>query len=164
MHRLLTLALAAGLLLTAIAAAPPTMPGGGQGQPQPGGPPNPSITPPPPGTQSEGAEPGATPAPNPQMLARAKSWFAQLQAGKIDRSQLAAGMGTALSDQQVQDVSSKIKTLGTPVTFEQQQTMTQAGNTITAYLLTFGNGQKLSFYFAVDSQGKVSGLQLRPAP
>jgi hypothetical protein len=164
MHRLATLALAAGLLLTAVAATPPTMPGGGQGQPEPGGPPNPSITPMPAGEPMQGAEPGATPAPNPQMLARAKSWFAQLQAGKIDRSQLAAGMGTSLSDQQVQDASSKIKSLGTPVTFEQQQTMTQAGNTITAYLLTFGNGQKLTFYFAVDSQGKVSGLQLRPAP
>jgi cytochrome c1 len=163
MKRLPTLALAAGLLLTAVAAAPPTMPGGGQGQPQPGGPPNPSITPMPAGAPAQGAEPGATASPNPQVLARAKSWFAQLQAGKIDRSQLAPGMDK-LTDEQVANVSSQIKSLGTPVTFEQQQTMTQAGNTITAYLLTFGNGQKLTFYFAVDGQGKVSGLQLRPAP
>jgi hypothetical protein len=157
MHRLSTLALASGLLLTAAAAPPP--PVGGQ-MPQPAAPPPGAPPMAAPGPQQT----SATPSPNPQMLAQAKSWFAQLQAGKIDRSQLAPGMGTSLSDQQVQDASSKIKSLGTPVTFEQQQTMTQAGNTITAYLLTFGNGQKLTFYFAVDSQGKVSGLQLRPAP
>jgi hypothetical protein len=164
MHRLSTLALAAGLLLTAVAATPPNMPGGGQGQPEPGGPPNPSITPMPAGGPTQGMQPSTTPSPNPQILAQAKNWFAQLQAGKIDRSQLAPGMGTSLSDQQVTNVSAQIKSLGTPVTFEQQQTMTQAGNTITAYLLTFGSGQKLLYYFAVDGQGKVSGLQLKPVP
>jgi hypothetical protein len=161
MHRLSTLALAAGLLLTAVAATPPTMPQnppGGQAPPAgPVGPP--MMTPAPYGAPA----PATTPSPNPQMLARAKSWFAQLQAGKIDRSQLAPGMGS-LTDEQVTNVSAQIKSLGTPVTFEQQQTMTQNGVDYAIYLLTFGDGKKLDFIFAVDGQGKVAGLRLQPAP
>lgn len=159
MRPLPTLTLAAGLILTAAAAPPPAMPQ--PAQPQPGQPAaQPMYTPA--ANGAPGAQPTASPAPNPAMLAKAKSWFAQLQAGKIDRSQLAAGMAS-LSDQQVANVSSKIKSLGTPVTFEQQDTMTQAGISYTVYLLTFGNGQKLNFIFALDSQGKVAGLRLTPA-
>jgi hypothetical protein len=164
MYRLSTLALAAGLLLTTVAATPPTMPGGGQGQPEPGGPPNPGITPMPAGGPSQGTQPSNTPSPNPQMLAQAKSWFTQLQAGKIDRSQLAPGMASSLTDEQVTNVSAQIKSLGTPVTFEQQQTMTQNGVNYAVYLLTFGDSKKLDFIFAVDGQGKVAGLRLQPAP
>jgi hypothetical protein len=161
MHRLSTLALAAGLLLTTVAALPPPPmpqnPSGGQPPPGPVAPP--MVTPVPYGAPA----PTATPSPNPQMLARAKSWFAQLQAGKIDRSQLAPGMGS-LTDEQVTNVSAQIKNLGTPVTFEQQQTMTQNGVDYAIYLLTFGDGKKLDFIFAVNGQGKVAGLRLQPAP
>lgn len=160
MRPLPTLTLATGLLLMAV-APPPGMPAQPQSGQQPPGPAaQPMYTPAPNG--APGAEPTATPTPNPKMLAKAKSWFAQLQAGKIDRSQLASGMGS-LSDDQVASVSSKIKSLGTPVTFEQEQTMTQGGISYAVYLLTFGNGQKLNFIFALDSQGKVAGLRLTPA-
>lgn len=159
MRPLPILTLAAGLMLTVAAAPPAGMPQ--PAQPQPGQPATqPMYTPAPNGAPVGG--PTASPAPNPQMLAKAKSWFAQLQAGKVDRSQLATGMAS-LSDQQVEDVSSKIKSLGTPVTFEQEQTMTQGGISYAVYLLTFGNGQKLNFIFALDSQGKVAGLRLTPA-
>ncbi len=156
-----TLTLATGLLLAAVAAPPPGTPQQPPGGQEPGPVTQPMYTPAPNG--APGAEPAATPTPNPKMLARAKSWFAQLQAGKIDRSQLAAGMGS-LTDEQVANASSHIKSLGTPVTFEQQQTMMQGGVSYAVYLLTFGNGQKLDFIFAVDSQGKVAGLRLTPAP
>jgi hypothetical protein len=162
MNRLSSLALAAGLLLTAVAADPP--PGGGNIPP---GNPFPQPAGPPPGgppMAAPGPPQSATPSPNDmQMLARAKNWFAQLQAGKIDRSQLAPGMGS-LSDEQVANVSTQIKSLGTPVTFEQQQTMVQNDTSVALYLLTFGNGKKLDFIFAVNSQGKVAGLRLQPEP
>jgi hypothetical protein len=61
-------------------------------------------------------------------------------------------------------VQAQIGNLGTPVTFEQQQTMTQSGISYAVYLLTFGNAKKLNFVFAVDGQGKVAGLRLTPAP
>jgi hypothetical protein len=42
--------------------------------------------------------------------------------------------------------------------------MTQNGVDYAIYLLTFGDGKKLDFIFAVDGQGKVAGLRLQPAP
>jgi hypothetical protein len=162
MHCLSTLALAGGLLLTGV-APPPSAPSGpgnnsNTGFPEPAQPPvsGSPITDPYPNPQASVA-----PSTSRQMLARAKSWFAQLQAGKIDRSQLAPNMAS-LTDEQVANVSAQIKQLGTPVTFELQQTMQQGGNAFALYLLTFGDGKKLDFIFAIDGQGKVAGLRLQP--
>jgi hypothetical protein len=164
MYRLPTLALAA-LLLGAVAAPPPGAPPPGApqpGMPQPAGPPAPPMETPGPAPTPPG-QPTPTPTPNAAMLARAKSWFAQLQAGKIDRSQLAPGMGS-ITDEQVKGVAAQIGDFGAPVTFEQQQAMTQGGISYVVYLLTFRNGKKLDFGFAVDHQGKVAALRLTPAP
>jgi hypothetical protein len=156
MSRFLTLALGAALLLTAVAAAPPNA--SQPGEPQPGQPP-----PAPMQAYPQAGSEGPTPAPDPAMLARAKKWFAALQTGKIDRSQLANG-ANSISDDQIKSVVAEIGNLGTPVSFVQQQAMTQGGISYAVYLLTFGNGKKLNFIFAVDSTGKIAGLRLTPAP
>ncbi len=166
MDRLATLALAAGLLLTAVAAdPPPTTPTAPQypvGNPFPDPAAPPAGPPAPPGfSPASNGGPNVAPTPNAQMLARAKSWFAKLQAGKIDRSQLASNMAS-LTDQQVANVSAQIRSLGTPVTFEQQQTMAQNGISYALYLLTFGDGRRLDFLIAVDNHGKIAGLRLQP--
>ncbi len=106
------------------------------------------------------SQPTAAPTADPAMLARAKNWFAQLQAGKIDRSQLATTANTALTDAKIATVAQGISALGSPVTFVQTSAGQQGNITYAIYVLTFGNGTKLNFFFAVDSQGKVEGLQI----
>jgi hypothetical protein len=106
------------------------------------------------------SQPSAAPTTDPAMLARAKSWFAQLQAGKIDRSQLADKANNTLTDANVSNAASVIGNLGTPVSFVQQQAGSQGNINYAVYLLTFKNGKKINFFFAVDTQGKIEGLQL----
>lgn len=98
------------------------------------------------------------------MLARAKNWFNELQTGKVDRTQLTPQMNAALTPGQVSSAQATIAKLGTPVTFEQVQTMSQGGFNYAVYLVTFGDGTKLNFIFAVDGSGNVAGLRLTTAP
>ncbi|MGB9652556.1 MAG: hypothetical protein WCB01_12215, partial [Candidatus Cybelea sp.] len=123
------------------------------------GPYGPPPPPPAPVGQPQG-QPTAAPTTDPAMLARAKSWFAQLQAGKIDRSQLATRANGALTDSTISNAQGILAGLGTPVSFVQQQAGAQGNISYAIYSLTFKNGRRLNFFFAVDSQGKVEGLQI----
>ena len=152
MFYFLRMILPAALLVGTVAMAPPpppAMPNGGQ--------PGPYGAPPPPPPPSQ---PTAAPTTDPAMLARAKNWFAQLQSGKIDRSQLATKANGALTDATVTSAQSILGGLGTPVSFVQQQSGSQGSISYAIYLLTFSSGKKLNFFFAVDSAGKVEGLQI----
>lgn len=151
MSRTMTTFLAALLLAGTVAAAPPPPAPSGPGGP-PQGPGAPPMTAP-------MTVPTAAPT-DPAMLARAKSWFAMLQAGKIDRSQLTAKVNDSLTDARVSAAQSAIGNLGPPVTFVQQQTGSQGEITYAVYALTFQNKQKIDFFFAQDQQGKVAGLEL----
>jgi hypothetical protein len=144
--------LPAALFVGTVAMTPPgapPMPNGGQPGPYGAPPPAPPAS-----------QPTAAPTTDPAMLARAKSWFGQLQSGKIDRSQLATKANGALTDATVSNAQSILGGLGTPVSFVQQQSGTQGSISYAMYLLTFPNGKKLNFFFAVDSAGKVEGLQI----
>jgi hypothetical protein len=154
---LLTLALFA----STIAAVPPgggTGPGGGPvAQPQ-----QPPPAPAPPPVAPVPAQTGATPSPDPAMLAQAKNVFAQLQSGKLDRLLLTTEMNTALTDDKLATVKSSIGTLGAPVSFEQEHAGTQTGLRYGVYLVTFSNGAKLDFLIGIDGQGKIAGMRLTP--
>jgi hypothetical protein len=145
---LFTIALCAGTL----AAAPPPMP-------QPGGGPNGPSGPPPPG-YGPVAEPTSVPSSNPELLARAKTVFAQLQAGTLDPSELAAGPNSGMNAQAIANAKSLVGGLGKPVGFIAQQQETQGSVQAAIYLVTFKNGEKVDFLFAVDSQGKIAGMSL----
>ncbi len=106
--------------------------------------------------------PSPAPAANATMLTRAKAVFAQLQAGKVDRSELTPQMGAA-SDSELKAAQSSIAR-GSPVSFEQQQSFSQDGYTYAVYVVTFADGSKVDFVFAVDSQGKVAGMRVTGAP
>ncbi len=123
--------------------------------------PAPAAPTPPPQPGYSGAAP--TPTPNPELMARAKSWFEQLQTGKVDRSQLATATNGALTDSQLAQAKTMIGALGAPVSFVQKQGMSQGGFTYAIYLLTFADGSKIDFAFGLDAQGKVAGLRLMPA-
>jgi hypothetical protein len=145
--------LGVALFACTVAAAPPppAMPGGAN--PQPAGPPPPPVS-----------QPVNQPNPNatvdPGMLREAKTWFAALQSGTINRSQLAPKASSSLSDADVAKAKDMIGGLGTPASFVQQQAGSQGGISYAIYLVTFKSGSKYNFFFAIDQQGKVEGLQL----
>jgi hypothetical protein len=124
--------------------------------------------PPPEGPPIQGnpyGEPGASNASasnpvNKPLLAKAKNWFAALQAGKIDRSQMEAGPNANLNDATVANAQKMIGGFGTPVSFVQQREGTQGNITYAIYAVTFRNGEKVDFLFALDSSGKVASLGL----
>ena len=99
-------------------------------------------------------------AANPAMLAKAKVWFAALQSGSVDRSKLGTGPNSNLTEATIENAQKMIGGLGKPVSFVAQQTQTKGGVTATIYLVTFRDGRKVDFLFAVDGQGKVDGLAL----
>jgi hypothetical protein len=157
MSRILTSLVSVALLATLGVAPPP--PQGGMPEPGtvPNGPPQPISAPQP------------TPTTDTAILAEAKVWFAQLQQGKVDRSQLEPDANRYLSDAAIADAQGEIGNLGAPVTFVQERTATQerAGNAegnvnVFFYMATFQNGKKVEFLFAVDTQGKVAALSLSP--
>jgi len=108
----------------------------------------------------------STPSPAPSassaMLARAKSVFSQLQAGKVDPSQLTPQM-KAVSEAQLKSAQSSIAH-GSPVAFEQTQSFSQGDYTYAVYLVTFADGAKVNFVLALDSQGKVASMRVTGAP
>jgi hypothetical protein len=152
LHRSKSL-LAVALFACTVAAAPPppSMPGGAN--PQPAGPPPPPVYQP-------MNQPSPTATVDPGMMRQAKTWFAQLQSGTVDRSQLAAKASSSLSDADLAKAKEMIGGLGSPASFAQQQAGSQGGISYAIYLVTFKNGAKYNFFFAVDQQGKVEGLQL----
>jgi len=144
----------AALFAATTALAPPPPAGGPEpgvpGPTQPGAPPQ----------MAPMAAPSASATVDPQMLARAKDWFAQLQAGKVDRSQLSTSAGANLTDATIANAQSVIGALGPPVSFVQQQAGTQGAISYAIYLVTFRDGKKLDFLFAVDKDGKIASLGL----
>lgn len=144
------------VLASTIAATPPGTGGtGGTAGTMPTSPPAPAPLAPAPEASSQTVDTA--------LLARAKSSFAQLQSGNIDRSTMSTDMNTALTDDKVAAVKSAIGSLGAPVSFVQQKTLSQGGSNYGVYLVTFANGTKFDFIFAVDGQGKVAGMRITPA-
>jgi hypothetical protein len=153
MIRISTAFFAIALAASTVAAAPPPpMPPGGQ--PEPGAPPPAGE----PMTYPTAASAAAT--TNPALLALAKSWFAALQSGQVDRSQLAGGPYANLTDATIANAQKMIGNLGKPVSFVQQQVSTQGNTSAAIYLVTFKNGEQVDFLFAVNGQGKVTSLGL----
>jgi protein involved in temperature-dependent protein secretion len=105
-------------------------------------------------------QPSPSATVDPGMMRQAKTWFAALQAGTVDRSQLAAKASSSLTDADLAQAKAMIGNLGTPASFAQQQAASQGGISYAIYLVTFKNGTKYDFFFAVDQQGKVEGFKL----
>ncbi len=112
---------------------------------------------------SPAASTAPTPTPDPAMVARAKSFFKMLQTGQLDKSQLSAEALTSLTPDKLAAAKAALAPLGDPVTFEQVATGVKGTLSYYVYLLSFGNGAKLNYVFALDAQSKVAGLQVAPA-
>ena len=117
MKRIIILAL---VVASTLAATPPT--GGSPGQPvQPSEPGPPPMT----GTAPIGGGPAAPPS-SAAMLARAKTAFAQIQAGSVDRGALDAEMNAALTDDKLSTIKTAIGTLALPCRLLKCGTATKA--------------------------------------
>jgi hypothetical protein len=157
MFRILT-----SLVAGALCAGFVTLGASAQQMPPPEGPPQ--------GTNPYGqpyGQPNAPPdttssnQPNPKMLAKAKIIFAEVQTGRVDRSQLSTQNPNAnMTDATITNGYKMVNGLGAPVSFVQQRTSTQGNLTAALYLITFKNGEKLDFLFILDSEGKVAGMGL----
>ena len=108
-----------------------------------------------------GPNAGPSTAPSPVPLSTAKRIFAQLQAGKIDPSQLATGTPYVnMNGATLANAQRMVGGLGPPVSFVQTQSTTQGNSAAGLYIVTFQNGQKVDFLLAIDSQGKIEGMSL----
>lgn len=115
---------------------------------------------PPPGALPPSSAASATAKPDPAMLGRARHFFAELQSGTVDRSELSSGANANLNDATVSNAQRMIGNLGTPVGFVQKQSGSQGGVSWGIYLVTFKGGQQLDFLYGVDGAGRVTTLGL----
>ena len=89
----------------------------------------------------------------------ALQWFAQMQAGKIDRTQYAAAYGAQLTDEAVQAMSRQVNQYGaSPTNAEIMQSRIIDNQTFYLVKLMFPRGDATSLLFSFDSAGKITGI------
>ena len=93
------------------------------------------------------------------MKILALQWFAQMQAGKIDRTQYAAAYGAQLTAEAVQAMSRQVNQYGaSPTNAEIMQSRIIDNQTFYLVKLMFPRGDATSLLFSFDSAGKITGI------
>jgi hypothetical protein len=109
----------------------------------------------------------ATPAPaasvDPKVEAIAKDWLAQIQANKIDRTQLTEQASAQFTPDLVKQVSDQLAPLGAPTAFTYLGSQVIQGMTLYKFRVVFGKQAVLNEGLMLDAAGKVAGLQFAPA-
>ncbi len=93
----------------------------------------------------------------------ALDWFASMQSGKIDRTQLTPEYNSRLTNDAVRDMSRYLKEhdYGVPPRrAEVVQTRTSGSQTLYVVKLVFPRGDAASLLFGFNSQGKITGISL----
>jgi hypothetical protein len=94
-----------------------------------------------------------------RMKVLALQWFAQMQAGKIDRSQYAGAYGAQLTDEAVRAMSRHVNQYGaSPTSAEIMQSRIIDNQTFYLVKLMFLRGDATSLLFGFDSAGKITGI------
>ena len=94
------------------------------------------------------------------MRALALQWFAQMQAGKIDRTQYTAAYGAQLTDA-VQAMSHHLNEYGaSPLRAEIMQKRSVDNQTFYKVRLVFPRGDAASLLFGFDAGGKITGVAI----
>lgn len=93
------------------------------------------------------------------VKALALQWFAQMEAGQIDRTQLASRYSAQLSENAVQAMSHQLKQYGASPT-SAQVLRSRALDDQTFYLvkLIFPRGNSAAMLVGFDTQGKITGI------
>jgi hypothetical protein len=95
------------------------------------------------------------------MKALALQWFAQMQAGKIDRTQYTAAYGAQLTDDAVQAMSHHLNEYGaSPLRAEMMQKRSVDNQTLYKVKLIFPRGDAASLLFGFDVEGKITGVAI----
>ena len=95
------------------------------------------------------------------MRAFALQWFAQMQAGKIDRTQYTAAYGAQLTDAAVQAMSHHLNEYGaSPIRAEIMQKRSVDNQTFYKVKLVFPRGDAASLLFGFDAEGKMTGVAI----
>lgn len=95
------------------------------------------------------------------MRAFALQWFAQIQAGKIDRTQYTAAYGAQLTDAAVQAMSRHLNEYGaSPIRAEIMQKRSVENQTFYKVKLVFPRGDAASLLFGFDGEGKITGVAI----
>ena len=95
------------------------------------------------------------------MRAFALQWFAQMQAGKIDRTQYTAAFGAQLTDAAVQAMSHQLNAYGaSPIRAEIMQKRSVDNQTFYKVKLVFPRGDAASLLFGFDAEGKIIGAAI----
>jgi hypothetical protein len=95
------------------------------------------------------------------VKALALRWYEQMQAGQLDRSQLAAAYGAQLTDDAVREMSRKVNLYGaSPTSAEILQSRTIADQTFYLVKLIFPRGDAASLLIGFDAEGKITGINL----
>jgi hypothetical protein len=93
------------------------------------------------------------------IKAFALRWFAQMQAGKIDRTQYAASYSAQLTDDAVQAMSHQLNEYGaSPIRSEIMQKRSVDNQTLYQVKLVFPRGDATSLLFGFDAEGKITGV------
>jgi hypothetical protein len=93
------------------------------------------------------------------MRAFALQWFAQMQAGKIDRTEYAAKYGAQLTDDAVQAMSHQLNQYGaSPLRAEIMQKRAIDTQTFYQVKLIFPRGDAASLLFGFNAEGKITGI------
>jgi hypothetical protein len=95
------------------------------------------------------------------MRTLAIQWFAQMQAGKIDRTQYTAAYGAQLTDEAVQAMSHHLNQYGAaPLRAEIMQKRSVDNQTLYQVKLVFPRGDATSLLFGFDAEGKITGVAI----
>ena len=93
------------------------------------------------------------------MRAFALQWFAQMQAGKIDRTQYTAAYGAQLTDDVAQAMARQLNQYGaSPIRAEIMQKRSVYNQTLYEVKLVFPRGDATSLLFGFDAEGKITGV------
>lgn len=86
-------------------------------------------------------------------------WYAQMQAGQIDRTLLNAAYSGQLTDDAVREMSHQVNMYGAaPNSAEILQSRTIADQTFYLVKLVFPRGDAASLLIGFDAQGKITGI------
>ena len=89
----------------------------------------------------------------------ALQWYAQMQAGKFDRSQYTAAYGAQLTPEAVQAMSQHLNQYGaSPLRAEIMKKRSVESQTFYLVKFVFPRGDATSLLFGFDTEGKITGI------
>jgi hypothetical protein len=95
------------------------------------------------------------------MKAFALQWFAQMQQGKIDRTEYTAAYGAQLTNDAVRSMSHELDEYGaSPLGAEIMQKRALDNQTFYLVKLLFPRGDATSLLFGFDAAGKITGISV----